>query len=211
MNFEQRIGAFALPGNRPGCITIVGIERVAGDMHIVDEYESHSTNEIITRLFVLEDRHRPNGWFGDNRNQTVRHLLTELNQERGGLDNHCMKRREIYPGRSSLLEESEPYQHLCGILQPLLGQDTKRLHLHESKAELFLSQLQPEEFHTLGWGEFPSVESLAMAAFELINWQKQEVHNRSYTALDRERQQFEENYDNDPMGMGISYPVPDRA
>jgi hypothetical protein len=173
MRYERTIGAFALPGQNPGCITIVGSEGVNKDLHVIDEFESHITNDLIRYLYVFEDKWRPE-WFGDSQNRTARHLLNELNQERGGPNDHCMRRREIYPRWSAVLDEVEPYQHLCAILQPLLQQDMKRLHLHDSKAGLYFSELKPEEFHCMTWGENPTVEALGMAVFELLTWERRE-------------------------------------
>jgi len=174
MRYERIIGAFALPGQNPGCITIVGSEGVNKDLHVIDEFESHITNDLIRHLYVFEDKWRPE-WFGDYRNQTVRHLLANLNQERGGLDDFCRRHREIYPGWSTLLDEAEPYQHLSTILQPQLQRDIKRLHLHDSKAGLSLNELKPEEFHCMTWGEYPTVEALGMAVFELLNWERDRI------------------------------------
>lgn len=177
MNCEQTVGAFALPGKGPGCISLVGIEGLNRDLHVIDEYESHSTNELVRHLFVFEDRRRPDGWFGNWEDRAVRHLLHDLNRDRGGLNDQFIRRREIHPRLSSLLEEPDPYQHLSAILEPLLGQNTKRLHLHESKAGLSLSELRPEEFHRMAWGEYPIVEALAMAVLELLNWEQDKLRS----------------------------------
>ena len=83
------------------------------------------------------------------------------------MNQETKNRERLSLNLSSILDMSQPYQFMLDKLGEFLKADEKCLFLKESKVKNYLSSIESSEISDMELGEYPAVESFAIAAIEL--------------------------------------------
>lgn len=164
-------GGVSWPGKRPGFAVVLGMGNDkhfdSYDIYLLDEFESSDTRELVRQCGVLDLKYEPDMWIGDNRNDAADKFIWEMNNERGKPDDSQINVRCLSICSTQILEMAFPYQYILPELKRMLDKGRRQLFLKSSKTVDSLEAIEPQEISALEIGEFPAVEALAFAAFEI--------------------------------------------
>ena len=180
-----RYGGIAWPGRRPGfgVVLALGKEKHFGssNVYLLDEVESSDMRELIHRCAGLDAKHVPTWWVGDNRNSAASRFIHELNAAQQPPPNDyedTPNRKGFYVCPSQLLDIERPYEYMLPTLKALLDKDRRQLFLKDSRIIPYLGEIKPDEIPYLEWGEYPAIEALTFAAWEITRWRPPEPNHR---------------------------------
>jgi len=164
-------GGVSWPGKRPGFAVVLGMGNDkhfdSYDIYLLDEFESIDTRELVRQCGVMDLKYEPHMWIGDNRNDAADKFIWEMNTERGKPDDSQINVRCLSICSTQILEMAFPYQYILPELKRMLDKGRRQLFLKSSKTVDSLAAIEPQEISALEIGEFPAVEALAFAAFEI--------------------------------------------
>ena len=178
-------GGVAWPGKRPGFAVVLGMGNDkhfdSYDIYLLDEFESIDTRELVRQCGVLDLKYEPDMWIGDNRNDAADKFIWEMNNERGKPDDSQIKVRCLSICSTQILDMAFPYQYILPELKHMLDIGRRQLFLKSSKTVDSLAAIEPQEISAFEIGEFPAVEALAFAAFEIRRYgsQRRKSNRRS--------------------------------
>jgi hypothetical protein len=170
-------GGIAYPGKRPGFGVVLG-GAGNGDIYVLDETESADLRVLIRRCATLDQRYRPQSWYGDGKNRAALRFIEELEAEHRQPGDVGTRRRRFCINSTYLLDMETPYSYLLAAIKALLAPDHRELFLKDSGVVGYLSQVKPDEIPFLEFGEYPAFEALAFAVEELQSWLRQEREPR---------------------------------
>jgi hypothetical protein len=177
-------GGVAWPGKRPGFAVVLGMGNDkhfdSYDIYLLDEFESTDMRELVRQCGVLDLKYEPDMWIGDNRNDAADKFIWEMSNERGKPDDSQIIMRCLSICSTKILEMAFPYHYILPELKHMLDIGHRQLFLKDSKTVDSLAAIEPQEISTLEIGEFPAIEALAFAAFEIreIGARRREKNNR---------------------------------
>lgn len=168
-------GAVSWPGKRPGFIVVVGLA-MDGTMYLLQEYESQSVRDLVRKCGAFNFKfqamiwhHKTNvcRWYGNNKNAAACQFIEEMNHKTHNREEMNRNRENLVLDWSSILDMSQPYQFMLDKLGEFLTTDEKSLFLKDSTVKTHLSSIEASEISDMELGEYPAIESVAIAAIEL--------------------------------------------
>ena len=170
--YRKIFGAVAWPGKRPGFAVVVGQNKelhLGGhDIVFLDEFESGDTKALVRVCGGLDYFYRPDIWIGDTKNDAADKFIREMNIENKSFERRMEGQRSFKIRRSPLLDMKNAFAYFFPVLKELLNPDRRRLFLKEgSKLKAYMYQPQESDLPAIQFGDYPSIESLAFAVFEM--------------------------------------------
>jgi len=165
LRYKQIYGGVGIPGKRPGFAVVVGMSHEMHfdnhDIHLLDEFESADTREIIKQCGVLDYKYRPAIWVGDSFNDAADRFVKEMNKD------FESSQRSFTLNSTQILDMKQPYSYILPKLKWLLDKDRRQLFLGQSKVVDYLAIIEPSQIPEMEFGDFPAIEALAFAVIEM--------------------------------------------
>ena len=183
--------AVAWPGKRPGCAVVLGMDRKEHlgnhDIHVLDEYETFDTRQLVRQCGALDLKYLPDCWIGQWDNDAASGFISEMDKEYEQR-NRCrsaVHRRQFSLQPTAILEMEHIYPFILPQIKALVDPNRRRLFLHDSKMAAYLGDIDESEIAEMALGEFPAVESLAFGVIEMRRWIERENRGQ-YTPPQRQ-------------------------
>jgi hypothetical protein len=164
VKYKRIYGALAWPGKRPGFICIIGELRQPGLVKFVllDEKESYDTQDLIKMAGALDLYYKPERWYGDIENRGGMKFLQEYNNT----PQAGSRRLRLVPSRLRDLQD-DVFTYLYPRLKGMVGENGSLDISKGAKLLGYMAAPQDSDITQIGWGEYPAIEALAFAVFEL--------------------------------------------
>jgi hypothetical protein len=185
--YKRVFAGISWPLTRPGYICIIAelIQPTEHLYNLLDEYEDFDYEQLISRAGALDYFYRPEKWLSGELDKATKKLLLEANKQ----PDHRLGSRKlkILPSRLKGLGD-ELFRYVYPRLKRMSGPEGE---LDISKGKLLLNYMslpQDNEIATIGYGDFPAIESLAYAVMELeesgkAGQKRYDKVNNSYTRI----------------------------
>ncbi len=156
-------GGIAFPNKRPGFVVVVGM-RYDNTLCLFDECESYDTREIVQQSGLLDSKYEPDIWVGDTENACAAEFINEMNKEEG----RAGRRFDLSGIDVSLRDMETLYPYILGKLKELRDPKCRRLELKDSNILSYMGSIEQSEVASLERGDYPALEVLIYAVFELL-------------------------------------------
>jgi hypothetical protein len=149
---------------------VVGMERSvhfdSHDIFLLDEYESFDMRELVRQCGVMDFKYSPERWIGDFKNNAADRFIFEMNKENNPPDTQGQqnaRRFSITP--TTMLEMENFYSYILPQIKQL--SQHSQLFLKDGKVADYLLSIKEDEIVELQFGDYPAIEALAFAVFEM--------------------------------------------
>lgn len=172
--FEAVRGGVAFPGKNPGFAVVAGLRRIWSDniheVYLLDEVECDDMGELLRQCaglgYKYQTDRRQEGfeWAGDATNTAASQISWQIAGE------NQQRRR---PGEpvivASRIVDMGPaaYPYMVSEIRRYATAAHKELYLNESKAELYLQQIQASDMAGLQLGAYPAIEAVGFVVSDL--------------------------------------------
>lgn len=165
VKYKTIFGGMAWPGKRPGFIVIVGELRQPGAVKFVllDEAEDFDAQVLIKAAAGFDLFYRPERWYTDGENQAALRLVQEVNSTDRTVGS---RRLRLVPSQLRGLKD-QVFTYLYPRLKRMMGEGGSLDISRGAKILGYMAAPQDSDITQVTWGDYPAIEALAFAVFEL--------------------------------------------
>ena len=171
--YRRILGGMAWPyGIKPGFSVVIGEDRYKDrtvnkrHYHLLAEYESTDSMELIKKCFEMQGQYCVSFWYGHTKNEPMMEFVFELNKKRK------KDEKGFYLSEAPHLEDPHALEFYVDTIKQRTIGTHKTLHLtEESRLPTYLMELTSDQMSKVRAETFPAIAALGYVISALSIYQ----------------------------------------